>query len=238
MEWHWAQWSSTWPSCWRHPPRMTLPYPPGSAGRSTRQPPDGARAVVVPRSPAKVAGPNPGNLAPRGRRRRKAAASPPLPLRACRGCGGILPVEDGRDAPRIDWCAECLPGRRQEIGQSMAAASQAAGRRIADETGQLPAHTRSATKSRSAGNARQREEQRKWAAGAREPGLDEEWYLSEVQPRLATFSLPAIAKATGASTAAASQWRSGKRVPHRRQWVALALLTSTPSAIVPERSPT
>ena len=47
----------------------------------------------------------------------------------------------------------------------------------------------------------------RWRCGAE---FDLEWYLTEVQPKLAIISLPAIARATGASTSAASQWRSGK----------------------------
>ena len=112
----------------------------------------------------------------------------------------------------------------------MATAGHVAGRRIADETGHLPTHTGPARVSRAASNARQREEQRKWAEGAAESDLSPEWYLRQVQPRPATFSLPAIAKATGASTAAASQWRSGRRVPHRRHWAVLAKLTELLSA--------
>ena len=84
-------------------------------------------------------------------------------------------------------------------------------------------HTPSAKEARSAGNARQRAEQRQWVASA-DIERDEEWYQREIQPRLAVFSLPAIAKATGTSTTAASQWRSGRRTPHRRHWASLAEL--------------
>ncbi len=182
-------------------------------------------------TPAKLSGPNPGRLAPRGRRRTKPSASPPLPLRACRGCGGRLPADSDRDRPRIDWCSDCLPGRRQEIGASLYSESRVAAERFAAQTGTLPAHTPKAQASRSEANARQREEQRRWSAAAASDRLDPAWFQREILPKLATFSLPAIAKATGASTTAASQWRSGKRVPHRRHWAAMCQLVGIYQAL-------
>jgi len=53
---------------------------------------------------------------------------------------------------------------------------------------------------------------------------DEEWYRKVIAPQLATLTLPAIAKATGVSTSAASKWRAGRAVPHPRHWAALATL--------------
>src|SRR5271163_2011635 len=136
-------------------------------------------------------GPNPGNLAPRGRRRPKAPVSPPLPLRTCQGCGGGLRVDDDRDRPRIDWCPECLPRRRSEIGISMAARGREAAERTVNETGARPTHTETAKRSRAEANARQREEQRRWLlAGQKEP-MEPIWFERNVLSKLATFSLPA-----------------------------------------------
>ena len=56
------------------------------------------------------------------------------------------------------------------------------------------------------------------------PLVDPEWYEANVQPALAGFTLPAISKATGVSTSAASKWRSGRAIPHVRHWDALAEL--------------
>jgi hypothetical protein len=169
-------------------------------------------------------GPNPGSLAPRGRRRPRPSASPPLPLRTCRGCGGELPIDPDRDRPRIDWCPDCLPERRAEIGASLHIASRGSSMRVAEQTGTLPTHTAEAQASRAEANARQRAAQRQWSAQAHEVLPKVTWYQTEIQPRLATLSLPAIAKATGASTTAASQWRAGRAVPHARRWPALAAL--------------
>jgi CRISPR-associated endonuclease Cas1 len=175
-------------------------------------------------SPAR--GPNPGGVAPRGRRRAKPSTTPPLPLRSCRGCGGQLAVDDDRDRPRIDWCPACLPARRAEIGFSMAESGRAASQRIAEETGVRPTHTTAARESRARANARQREKERIWLSksGQTEQGPPLNWYLSEVQPKLALLSLSAIAKSTGSSTTSASVWRAGKRVPHTRHWKALKSL--------------
>lgn len=82
-------------------------------------------------------------------------------------------------------------------------------------------HSPAASEARSSANARQREAQKQWneSDGAE---LDLAWYEREILPRLSALTLPMIARATGASTSAASQWRSGKRVPHRRHWQKLA----------------
>ena len=169
---------------------------------------------------SKPAGPNPGNLAPRGKRRAKPSLSPPLPLRVCRGCGGQLPIDPDRDPPRIEWCPECLHERRRETGASMAAKGRSAADRYEEQTGIRPTHTSKAQAPRAEANARQPEEQRRWSATNDGP-VDRTWFEMEIRPRLVRFSLPAIAKATGASTTAASQWRSGRRVPHVRHWASL-----------------
>jgi len=166
-------------------------------------------------------GPNPGGMAPRGRRRAKPSSMPPLPLRSCKGCGGQLAIDADRDRPRIDWCPGCLPKRRNEIGVSMAASGRAASEQIAREIGVHPSQTLTAREARAWANARQREEQRRWSAGEVGDPVDRVWFETEILPKLIAFSLPAISKATGASTTAASQWRSGKRVPHCRHWGAL-----------------
>lgn len=189
---------------------------------------------------SKPVGPNPGKLAPRGRRRQKPSTSPPLPLRTCRGCGGQLRIDDDRDRPRIDWCAECLPRRRGELGSTLSVSSNAAAQHFAERTGTLPAHTAEAQASRVAANARQRAEQQKWKIvaenGAHDAVLDAAYFAEQIRPRLAVMTLLTIAKATGASTSAASKWRSGQRMPHRRHWPPLAALVGVrgPEAAQPK----
>jgi CRISPR-associated endonuclease Cas1 len=168
-------------------------------------------------------GPNPGGMTPRGRRRPKPSESPPLPLRACRRCGGRLPVDPGRDRPRINWCADCLRDRRDELGSSLPDAARVAAEQFAELTGVLPAHTPEAQASRSVANAAQRAAQAAYLP-TDDGEADAAWFRSTVQPKLALMTLPAIAKATGASTSAASKWRAGRAAPHPRHWSALAEL--------------
>jgi hypothetical protein len=92
--------------------------------------------------------------------------------------------------------------------------------------GVLPTHTEAAQVARAESNTRQRREEQAFdALWAPPPGFpDAAWFETVVQPRLPAFTLPTIAKATGVSTSAASKWRAGRTVPHRRHWKALALL--------------
>jgi hypothetical protein len=178
-------------------------------------------------------GPSPVGLPPRrGRPRRTSIATPPLPLPTCMGCGAALPTEPDRARSRRDWCAACLPERRAEIAAALTHASRTSAAAFARQTGILPAHTVDAQAARSRGNARQRAEQATYCANASET-VDVEWYLDEIQPKLAMMSLGIIASATGVSTSAASKWRSRRAVPHVRHWQTLADLTasySLPSA--------
>ena len=48
--------------------------------------------------------PNRTGMRPPRPRRTKPTASPPLPLRSCRGCGGRLPLESKRATARTEWC--------------------------------------------------------------------------------------------------------------------------------------
>jgi CRISPR-associated endonuclease Cas1 len=209
----------------------------GSKHKAAARTRSGSQGGTAPAPRTRLQGPNPGNLAPRGRRRPKPSVSPPLPLRACLGCGGELPIDQDRDRPRINWCPQCLASRRNEIGASMAARGRVATERIAEKTGVRPTHTKEARRARAEANSRQREEERRWKAHRDRANADSvelqdhHWYESEIQPRLGVFSLPAIARSTGSSTTSASQWRAGKRVPHKRHWKALAELVGVPCAI-------
>lgn len=168
-------------------------------------------------------GPNPGRIAPRGRPRRKPMTTLPLPMVVCQGCGTALPVEPDRARSRRGWCDRCLPERREEIDRPMQAASLAHAVAFEEATGHRPSHTPEASAARTARNRQQALAQRAWDREAPQ-GADAAWYRKVIAPRLATVTLPAIAKATGVSTSAASKWRAGRAVPHRRHWSALASL--------------
>ena len=174
-------------------------------------------------------GPGMPGMAPRGKRRRPApeTKSPPLPLAICRGCGGQLPVDSDRSRPRVEWCATCLPDRREELASSLPAAARRAAQRFTDSTGTRATHTEGARVARSGANARQRAAQHAWDQGEDQAGdgaMSRDWYLELVAPKLRRVTLPAMARVTGASTSAASKWRAGRAVPHPRHWLALAEL--------------
>jgi CRISPR-associated protein Cas1 len=179
--------------------------------------------------PTRAQGPNPGGLPPRGRKRRvKPSATPPLPAGSCQGCGATLPVDPDRPRSRRNWCEECLPGRRAEVVSDLHHLGVADARAFAGATGVLPSHTTDAQAARSVANAHQRAEEAAWAARTAATALtgddDVAWWRERVLPKLATVTLPAMARATGASTSAASKWRAGRTVPHRRHWATLAEL--------------
>lgn len=176
-------------------------------------------------------GPNPGGLPPRRKaRQRPTALSDPRPLPVCEGCGEALPVPAGRVRTQRTWCHACLPERRGEIDPRMQAASLDHARAFAEATGVLPSHTPEAQAARSAANARQVAEQQAWSKReekdtyAADLDAARSWYAEQVAPKLASLTLPAIARATGASTSAASKWRAGRTTPHPRRWSALAEL--------------
>jgi CRISPR-associated endonuclease Cas1 len=167
--------------------------------------------------------PNRGGMRPPRRRRTKPTASPPLPLRSCRGCGGRLSVESKRTTARTEWCPNCVAERREQIGSSLPCAARIAAKRFADRTGVLPTHTVDAQAARSASNIAQRIAEIAYDA-TNDVAADSAWYSDTVQPLLTDFTLPAIARATGVSTSAAAKWRACRRVPHPRHWAALAEL--------------
>jgi CRISPR-associated endonuclease Cas1 len=166
---------------------------------------------------------NSGTMRPPRRRRTKPPASPPLPLKSCRGCGGRLSVESDRATARTEWCPSCLAVRREEVGSSLPEAARSAAKRFAERTGMLPTHTPEARASRSASMRAQRMAQSAFRAKDH-PEFDPEWYRATIQPALAGSTLPAIARATGVSTSAAAKWRAGRATPHVRHWASLAEL--------------
>ena len=105
----------------------------------------------------------------------------------------------------------------------MPAASRQAAERFAETTGVLPTHTPQAQAARSVSMKEQRAIEAAYSA-LHGRGVDPQWYRDQIQPGLASFTLPMIAKATGVSTSAASKWRAGRALPHVRHWDALAEL--------------
>lgn len=75
-------------------------------------------------------------------------------------------------------------------------------------------------------NTQRRLEEMAWEKDHVGEVYDKEWFRREILPGLQGFSLTAIAKATGLSTAMASKIRTGKKVPHPRWWGALKDLST------------
>ena len=95
------------------------------------------------------------------------------------------------------------------------------GDELVGSAGVRPTHTPEARTRRQEANRTRRAEQAAWEAEHVRETFDPEWFRANVLPGLAGVSLPAIAKATGMSTSAASKVRAGRRVPHPRHWGAL-----------------
>jgi CRISPR-associated endonuclease Cas1 len=193
------------------------------SGADTSHPESTVPPATLNTHPAAGLAPNRTGMRPSRPRRTKPSANPPLPLGSCRGCGGRLPIESNRATARTEWCAGCMAERRSEIGSSLPDAARTAAVAFAARQGVLPTHTADAQAARSAANAAQRIAEIAYSADDH-PSIDRAWYEAEIQPLLAGFTLPAIARATGISTSAAAKWRANRATPHVRHWAALAEL--------------
>src|SRR5713226_1077034 len=72
---------------------------------------------------------------------------------------------------------------------------------------------------------RRHEAQRNWRIWNHPKWLTEQLYSEQIQPRLSTIEVKAIATALGVSITYASYIRAARRRPHPRHWQALAHLT-------------
>jgi hypothetical protein len=118
-----------------------------------------------------------------------------------------------------------MPKARREHGLR---AIEAARKALAVQTAAGNDPRRSAAMNRARGEAISdgHRRNRSWARAHRGQ-RDEAWFKREVVPKLDTFSLKEIGKATGLSLAACSRIRAGARVPHPRHWEALLVLVAT-----------
>jgi hypothetical protein len=81
-----------------------------------------------------------------------------------------------------------------------------------------------AGRKRGAANSEQHLRNHRWAREHQSDGRDREWFEREIVPRLQSYPLNAIARATGLSLAACSRIRGGSQVPHPRHWDSLLAL--------------
>lgn len=133
----------------------------------------------------------------------QAPTAPRRPPSVCLGCGAAL-------QPGSVHCAACAApassARMVEIakqGRVVAQAPKAQARRAATRR----RHTRAA---------------RAWNPSDQPPRLTEEVYVEQIQQRLASLTIPALASARAVSLPYAAQIRTGRRRPHPRHWRTLA----------------
>jgi len=92
----------------------------------------------------------------------------------------------------------------------------------AAKLGRVATHSPKAQALRATTMRRQEAAKKAWKPSDLPGWLTEKVYRQKIQPRLATFTVPAISSALGVSKPYATDIRSGKRVPHQRHWFRLA----------------
>lgn len=130
---------------------------------------------------------------------------PPQPPRVCPRCGA--PVK-----ARKSHCAPCAIGIQREGFLKIA------------EHGRTAAHSIDAELKRGATQRKRYEAQRTWDESSQPAWLNDQFYSEEIQPRLDTVEVKAIAASLDVSIPYASNVRAGRRRPHPRHWETLARL--------------
>jgi len=129
--------------------------------------------------------------------------APPRPASVCRNCGSAT-----RGA---QYCRACSPMALRENLVNAA------------KLGRIATHTPKAEARRAATMSRQETAKRAWKPSDLPKWLNGKTYREKIQPRLATFTISAIASTLEISEPYATDIRSGRRVPHPRHWKTLAL---------------
>jgi hypothetical protein len=180
------------------------------AARRTKPGPDKSSLLVTPR---RASQPRP--YATRKWRTPTGEARPKSPV-ACAMCGEPVLKRRRRH------CEACMPKARREQGLR---AIEAARKALAAQTAAGYDPRRSADVNRARGEAISEGHRRNRSWAREHPGQrDEAWFKREIAPKLDTFSLKEIGKATGLSFAACSRIRAGVKVPHARHWDGLLAL--------------
>jgi CRISPR-associated endonuclease Cas1 len=151
--------------------------------------------------------------------RRESKAIPSSPVIAplphaqsfCRECG----AEIGRGR---SYCAPC------SLRLSTASLLEAAPR------GRIAAQSDEAQTRRSETQLRHRAASLAWNASDLSAWLNENFYLTEIQPRLPRITLSVLSSKLGISIPYAVDIRSARRIPHRRHWELLAQLVGVSHA--------
>jgi hypothetical protein len=159
---------------------------------------------TVPRAPGRLATP----LTQRHRRAAKGnhseiARPAPRPTAVCRLCGKAI-------RPGITSCSQCLRTISRE------ALVEAA------HKGRIAAKTRQVLERLGRKQRAHQDAIRRWDRRDQPEWLNETAYTEKINPRLADVTISTIALTLGVSLPYASDIRAGRRIPHRRHWVALS----------------
>jgi CRISPR-associated endonuclease Cas1 len=128
---------------------------------------------------------------------------PPRPPRLCRTCGANVTAGYERCAScKVATCTEELVKAAQK--------------------GRLLSHSPEATAKRIEGRKRHAASIRAWKPSDQPAWLTKETYMRKIQPQLLNVTVPAIRAAIGVSKSYATNIRTGKRLPHPRNWQLLA----------------
>lgn len=127
----------------------------------------------------------------------------PEPQSICRTCGAAI-------SKRRTHCKACA------VAVSASALLKGA------QAGRVAGRTPEALERRRKSSQRQNEALQAWNPAEHPSWLTNEYYIANIQPRLAQFTRPRIAETLGVSIPYASEIRSGKIVPHMRHWLRLA----------------
>jgi CRISPR-associated endonuclease Cas1 len=130
--------------------------------------------------------------------------APLRPETICRNCG--------KSTRGTQYCRACSP---MALRENLIDAAK---------LGRVATHTPKAEALRAATMRRQEAAKQAWKSSDLPEWLTEEFYREQIQPKLAAFTVSAMASALGISKPYATDIRRGKRVPHPRHWEKLAQL--------------
>ena len=184
------------------------------AGKSGRRVAPASKRSPLETTPRKASQPRPYAAKAWRAPRPEALAASPI---ACASCGE--PVLKRRRR----YCEACLPQARRERGLR---AIEAARKTLAAQAaaGKDPRASAHAGRKRGEANAEHHRRNHRWTREHQSNGRDRAFFEREVVPKLQSYPLNAIARATGLSIAACSRIRAGAQVPHPRHWDGLLAL--------------
>jgi hypothetical protein len=94
------------------------------------------------------------------------------------------------------------------------------------KSGRVAAQSVDAQQKRSETQLRHKAAQREWRLACEGNRISDEVYQREIQPRLVSVAIPALASALQVSVPYAADIRAGRRRPHPRHWRQLSTLVS------------